>query len=802
MTAVRHTERISGSRLGGYLLTALGVLVLAGWQWQLSALLSVLPGEITMKPNTAIGFLCAGLSLLLLTSTSGSERSRMAAAVPAIIVIALGLCTLIEYLLHVNLGVDQLLYLDRFQFPYPGRMAHITAVNFFLAGLSLLLLSLFEKQSTWPQLLSLLSGLSALLAIIGYLYGVPLLYGSIRYTSMALHTGIGFLILSLATVHSRRSQGVIAVFGTPYAGSWLARRLLPVAIVVPALMGSFYIRSKFLVGDVRLALACLVVSQIMLFAVLIWVLALRLNHAEVEKIFANEALEESEKKYRKIFEEALIGIFQTSPQGRYLSVNRAMATALGYDSPEELIAKVTDIGQQLYADPERREELKRLLERHGVVQNFECQLVRKDGRQIWVTTNIRAISKDGAVVFEGTTQDITERKQLEAQLLQAQKMEAVGRLAGGVAHDFNNALGVIVGYSGLLKECLPAEENSYRYADEIGKAGHRAASLTRQLLAFSRKQVIQPTIVDLNAVVGETEKMLRRLIGEDIQMIIVPGKDLGRVKADLGQIDQILMNLAVNARDAMPQGGKLVIETTNAKLDSTNLIQHPYAKPGDYVMLSVSDTGFGMDKETQSHIFEPFFTTKAAGHGTGLGLSTVYGIVKQSEGYVWVYSEPGKGARFKVYLPRVDAAADPVVTRDESEIPIGSETILLVEDDPAMLELTRSCLEAGGYTVLHAGNGESAVRTVTGHDGVIHLLMTDVIMPGISGPELVKSLTTSRPELKLLYMSGYTAELIAQHGILDRQIALLEKPFTKDALLRKVRKVLDGDLARSAIAGQ
>ena len=406
------------------------------------------------------------------------------------------------------------------------------------------------------------------------------------------------------------------------------------------------------------------------------------------------------------------------------------------------------------------------------------------------------------MVYEGTNQDITERKLLEAQLLQAQKMEAVGRLAGGIAHDFNNAIGVIVGYSALLKECLPAKDNAQRYAEEIGKAGHRAALLTRQLLAFSRKQVIQPTIVDLNSVVTETEKMLRRLIGEDIEMIVVPGPELGRVKMDLGQIDQILMNLAVNARDAMPLGGRLLIETANAELDATNLIQHPYAKPGRYVMLSVSDTGGGMDKDTQAHIFEPFFTTKAPGQGTGLGLSTVYGIVKQSEGYIWVYSEPGKGARFKIYIPRVDALAEPTSTAAESEILGGSETILLVEDDDAMRELTRSCLEGSGYAVLDAANGEAAVRTATEYDAPIHLLVTDVVMPGVSGPGLSKSLLASRPQMKVLYMSGYTADLIAQQGVLDRQISLLEKPFTKEALLRKVRKALDGGLVRAARVGQ
>jgi two-component system cell cycle sensor histidine kinase/response regulator CckA len=801
MDAAR-SDRVSGPQLVGCLLAALGISVLAGWMWGIDLLLTVIPGQIAMKANAALGFLCAGLALLAVTRARRTRRSRMIAAGLAIAVIALGLFTLIEYFLHCNLGIDQLFFRDPISSPYPGRMAHITALNFCLAGLSLLLLSISEKRALWSQLLSLLSGLSALLAIIGYLYGVPLLYGSDQYTSMALHTGLAFLILSIASVHCFPSQGVMAVFSSPYAGGWLSRRLLPIAIFAPAALGAIYIHSRFSLADVNLALACLMVSQVVLFVVLIWVLAFRLNRSEFDKVSVNETLEESEKNYRGIFEEALIGIFQSSPQGHYMRANRAMATMLGYNSPDELAASVTDIAQQLYVDPQRRNELITSMARDGVVQNFECQLYRKDGRKIWITTNLRVIYKDGIAVYEGTTQDITERKLLEAQLLQAQKMEAVGRLAGGIAHDFNNAIGVIVGYSALLKESLPENDHAQRYADEIGRAGHRAALLTRQLLAFSRKQVIQPTIVDLNSVVIETEKMLRRLIGEHIEMSVNPGPDLGRVRMDLGQIDQILMNLAVNARDAMPQGGRLVIETSNAELDETNLIQYSYAKPGRYVMLSVSDTGFGMDKETQAHIFEPFYTTKGPGQGTGLGLSTVYGIVKQSEGYIWVYSEVGKGARFKIYLPRVDAVAEPTSIPPESAVPRGAETILLVEDDDAMRGLTRKCLESGGYAVLDAANGEFAAQDAGKHAGPIHLLITDVVMPGLSGPSLAKSLMTSRPRMKVLYMSGYTADLIAQQGILDRHTLLLEKPFTKEALLRKVRKALDGDLTQTATSGQ
>jgi two-component system, cell cycle sensor histidine kinase and response regulator CckA len=516
---------------------------------------------------------------------------------------------------------------------------------------------------------------------------------------------------------------------------------------------------------------------------------------------ALEALRRAEQKYRTVFEEAIVGIFQSAPEGRYVDANPAMARMFGYDSPQELMESITDISRQIYVDPRRRGEFARLMEQHGVVQNFECQVYRKDGSKMWLSVHARVIRENGKVIrYEGMNEDITAIKLLQEQLVQAQKMEAVGRLAGGVAHDFNNAIAVILGYSALLKDRICSKEAVDRYIDEINNAGHRAASLTRQLLAFSRKQVIQPTVLDLNSVVSETERMLQRLIGEDIKITVIRAPDLDRIEADLGQIDQILMNLAVNARDAMPQGGRLMIETANAELDETAAIRYPYVKPGRYVVLSVSDSGCGMDKETQAHIFEPFFTTKGSGKGTGLGLSTVYGIVKRSEGYIWVYSEPGKGTSFKIYLPAVERVPrHPVRPEDETACPGGSETILLVEDDEQVRALTRSCLESCGYNVLDVQSGEEAIRVVSQHQGPIHLLLTDVVMPGISGRELAESLTIPRPEMRTLYMSGYTADLVAQHGVLDAGTALLDKPFTREVLVRKVRKAIDGGV-RGTIA--
>jgi PAS domain S-box-containing protein len=395
--------------------------------------------------------------------------------------------------------------------------------------------------------------------------------------------------------------------------------------------------------------------------------------------------------------------------------------------------------------------------------------------------------------------DITDRRQLEEQLRQAQKMEAVGRLAGGIAHDFNNLLMVIQGYADLMTERLAVGDPLRRNAEQIQTASQRATSLTRQLLAFSRKQMLAPKVLSIQSVVTEMEKILRRLIGEDVQLETSSVPDLGLVKADRSQIEQVILNLAVNARDAMPEGGRLNIETANVDLDESFSHSSVMLAPGPYVMLAVTDNGCGMDVETQAHIFEPFFTTKEKGKGTGLGLATVYGIVKQSGGYVWVYSEPGRGTSFKVYLPRVwDEQSTPA--RDRSNegraLPQGTETVLLVEDEKGVRELAREYLEMTGYTVIEAENGHTALELAALHAGPIHLLMTDVVMPGISGRELSERVKSIRPGIRVLFMSGYTDQAVVHHGILESDAVLLQKPFTVAALAAKLRDILNLEIAR------
>ncbi|OLC71983.1 MAG: hypothetical protein AUH78_17050 [Gemmatimonadetes bacterium 13_1_40CM_4_69_8] len=371
-------------------------------------------------------------------------------------------------------------------------------------------------------------------------------------------------------------------------------------------------------------------------------------------------------------------------------------------------------------------------------------------------------------------------------------MEAVGRLAGGIAHDFNNLLTAILGSADLLLDTLSPDAPEREDLDEIRKAAKRAADLTRQLLAFSRQQLLAPQVLDVNALLTNLEKLLRRLIGEHIELRTALAPNVGAVQADPGQLEQVIVNLAVNARDAMPQGGQLTIETANAELDEAYAAEHFPARPGSYVLLAVTDTGTGMDAQTKSHIFEPFFTTKEKGKGTGLGLATVYGIVKQSDGYIWVYSEPGHGTSFKIYLPRVAEAPGPARPGFELSASVrGSETVFVVEDDEMVRALIRRMLETRGYTVLLAPHGDEALQLLERHPGRVDLLMTDVVMPGMSGRDLADRVAERRPGIKVLYLSGYTDDAIVRHGVLEPGIAFLQKPFSADALARKVREVLD-----------
>jgi two-component system, cell cycle sensor histidine kinase and response regulator CckA len=507
-----------------------------------------------------------------------------------------------------------------------------------------------------------------------------------------------------------------------------------------------------------------------------------------------EELRGVEERYRRLVENApdIIFRYEIYPRRICAFVNPRITAITGYspgdfDADPDLCFKI--------AHPEDRPVVEAIFSGRGAVPDVGISTVRwihKDGSVVWIEQH-HVLIRDQAgrlVAIECIARDITDRKNLEERLLQSQKMEAIGRLAGGIAHDFNNLLTIINGYSGQALDMLGKNDPLHDEIEEIYRAGERAATLTKQLLAFSRRQVLEPRVLSLNLIVGDMERLLRRVMGEDVELSTELEPKLDSILADPGQIEQVIMNLAVNARDAMPSGGRLLVETSNVELDETYAREHGPVRPGSYVMLVVSDTGFGMDRETQAHIFEPFFTTKRQGKGTGLGLSTVFGIVQQSGGNIYVYSEPDRGTTFKIYFPRV-AAGPQSVERRPAKAAGGSETVLVVEDEAGVRKLIHSVLKQAGYLVLEAGNGREALLLIETHPGAIHLIITDIVMPEMSGKELADRLRTVRPEAKLLFISGYTASAVARDRALEPDAAFLQKPFTPGALVAKVREVLD-----------
>ncbi len=513
-----------------------------------------------------------------------------------------------------------------------------------------------------------------------------------------------------------------------------------------------------------------------------------------------EALRQSEVRYRSLIESAVYGIYRCTLDGRFLDVNPALRTMLGYESDYELLH--LDAKRDVFVQPHEMERLADEYRRTGNLDGAEVQWKRKDGRTIVVRLSGRAASvpDDTGQALELFAEDVTERRQLEEQFRQSQKMEAVGRLAGGVAHDFNNLLMVINGYTEVLLEQLQEESGMRQKVQSIQQAADRAATLTRQLLAFSRKQLLELKVVDVNVVIQDMERLLRPLIGENIELITRLSPDAGRTRADAGQLEQVIMNLVVNAKDAMPEGGRITLESRSVQVGE-QFRERRYILPGRYVVISVVDNGHGMDKETQSRIFEPFFTTKEKGKGTGLGLSTVYGIVKQTSGYIYPESEVGSGTTFKIYLPRVEDAAE---STSPAKSPVnensGSETVLLVEDEDSVRELVRETLSSRGYKVLEAENGEAGLKIAANTREHIDLLITDVMMPGIGGRELAKKLAAMRPSIGVLYLSGYTEDALFNQASMRPGTAFLQKPFTLQTLAKKVRDVLRG-ASKSTAAG-
>lgn len=511
----------------------------------------------------------------------------------------------------------------------------------------------------------------------------------------------------------------------------------------------------------------------------------------IERRRAEEELRKNESMLLLLFEHNPLPtwLFEVDTL-KFLRANQAAVELYGYSAEEFEKMSILEIRPE----SQREKALSYMKELGGEAEEHEFWLHQaKDGRTFEVELISHELMYAGRRVRLVVAQDISERRLLESQLRQSQKMEAVGRLAGGVAHDFNNLLMVIKGHTELLLNALDPSQQITRKIEQIDRSADRAAALTRQLLAFSRMQVLQPQIININSVVEEMGKLLPRLIGEDIELLIRADEDLGTVRADASQMEQVIMNLAVNARDAMPNGGKLVIETANTDLEHGYTLSHPLMKPGPYVQLVVTDSGTGMDADTQAHIFEPFFTTKDKGKGTGLGLATVYGIVKQSGGFIWVYSEVGQGTSFKIYLPRLDQeVANPGAPHATAELPTGTETVLLTEDEQDVREIAREFLESGGYHVIEAKDGAEALQLAAQNRGKIQLLVTDMVMPGMTGQELAVRLQSEHPGVCVVFMSGYSEHAATEMANADPSVRLLSKPFSRAAILRTVGEILHG----------
>jgi two-component system, cell cycle sensor histidine kinase and response regulator CckA len=507
-----------------------------------------------------------------------------------------------------------------------------------------------------------------------------------------------------------------------------------------------------------------------------------------ERIEMEAALRRSEANFRSVIENSPYGALRSLLDGRILLANPAVVRMLGYSSESDLL--ILNMNTDVYRNPADRERVIEQSRNTEYLKDFEVEWKHRTGSPIMVRFSSHVVRNQAGEIdhFDMMVQDITRQRNLEDQLRQAQKMEAIGRLAGGVAHDFNNLLGVIIGYSELALDRIEPASAVRSQVEQIRKAGERASALTRQLLAFSRQQVLDTKTLNLNAIISDMAQLLLRLIGEDIELQTKLDPDLHAIRGDQGQIEQVIMNLAVNARDAMPQGGKLIIETRNVMIEEDELQRRAPMIAGDYILLTISDTGMGMDAETQAHIFEPFFTTKARGKGTGLGLATVYGVVKQSGGYIWVYSEPGLGATFKLYLPRVLDKVQASRPPDTATSQQRSATILVVEDEPSLRTFTCTLLQENGYTVMEAGDGEEALALAGEYKQPIHLLLTDMIMPGMNGPAVAERLASLHPEAKVLFMSGYSG--FVSRGLVDPHAVLVSKPFTRDELLRKIQQIL------------
>jgi len=823
------------SRTSGWLVVAMAGSALLGWFLGIPILKSGLTGLVPMNPATAVTFLLAGTALLLLYQGDLSPARRDAVRACGIAVLVLPLLCLSRLFLRWDLGPDQLLFPSRIAVPVAGfanRMAPMTGVNFVLLGATLLLLtSRAQSCCRAAAALATTAGLIGLAVIVDYGYQAPTMSSIGGLIPVALNTAIAFCFLATGLLCVRPENGVAALLMNDRVSGVLARRLLPSAILLPLLIGWLEIRGEYrgwfdgAAGDAIVAIATTLV-----LAAMIWQSAVAIDRAdaartlaqqelhdlnqhlesrvrertlELERVnagmnaemtarrHAEEQLRRTTDELRGLFEASPLAICGLTPDDVVLSWNAAAEALFGWTAAEVIGTKLPIVSA---AHRDEGRDLTCQALGGTAVTNFETQRLDRRGRAIDVSISTAALydASGKARGIVAVYADMRDRKQLESQLRQSQKMEAVGRLAGGVAHDFNNILLVIQAAAEFMLEDLAADDKSRSDALEILNAAQRAAKLTRQLLVFSRQQVLELQVVDLGLVIQPLEPMLRRLLEANIDLSIRNAPKLDCIRADPGQLEQVMMNLVVNARDAMPNGGAILIETANVILDQEFPRGHLTARSGPHVMLSVTDTGIGMDGETQSRIFEPFFTTKPAGEGTGLGLATVYGIVKQLGGHLWVYSEPGRGATFKVYFPSLDGAelASLVAAKAPPPAVTRGARILLVEDDAAVRQAVRALLERNHYQVVDVASGDEALARMERAPGAVDLVLSDMMMPSLTGLELRQRLRELGASFPIVLMSGYSEGAIKRLGSPEELAPHIEKPFTGDRLVAKIEEAL------------
>jgi two-component system, cell cycle sensor histidine kinase and response regulator CckA len=792
------------------------------------------PARESLVPaaDAGVAFILLGISLGILARWPQGRWKRLFAQLSALAVVVWAVTTLIHVVALKGPGFKQ--WLLHWTQSGDGAtmivMSATSASNFILLALALLIAPLQKAYfHTFTKILCFCSASIAFVCAMD-----AFLLPDVSYSGTGLLSCVMFMACSIAIPLAQTGK-LPAVVAGQGIGSQAFRRLLPAAVIIPIALAWLTLQGEMngrFGGEFGGAAAAL--ATVLLLGILIWWNAKTLNRHEsmlqqaqeelkreradletrvqertgalltanraleqemIEHLKADQALEASERKYRSLVENSPYGIYQSTSDGQLLYANPAFARMLGQVAGFECAGfGLTD----LYVDSQTRRSLLPELMKQRSFRGVEVQWQHADGSPITVRLSGRMVQDDASLgpVFEVTAEDITEYRMLEEQFLQVQKMEAVGRLAAGISHDFNNILGVIIGQIELLNDSLSEDHPAKTNVDRVRQAARRAIILIRQLLTFSRQETIQPRVLNLNGAVESVAELLRPMIGEDIELRISLEKSLVNIQADPAQIDQIVMNLAVNARDAMQQGGIITLRTANVTLDRTYQETHRSIPPGNYVMLSVSDTGSGMDPQTRARVFEPFFTTKAPGKGTGLGLSTVYGIVAKSGGHIWVYSEPDHGTTFKIYFPQVTDAIEPSSQETNAESLKGSETILLVEDDEAVRVTTTAVLEGAGYHVLTAGSALVAIELARMRDTTIDLVLTDVVMPIMSGAEMLPLLRAFRPGLKAIFMSGYAGEHIAARGLNVGDV-LLEKPFSKNDLLQQIRKMI----SRPSVAG-